>query len=285
MAEVKDERTNAARRLPGREIVLAIIVVASVVLLLALRYALQAPERSVEAAEQIAQGPAGGKLRDTSRAAAALDEAVAKRKPRPSQPRSTLRASEPGMSVPTTERGPSGATVTFRHDFTSGRIDPSMFTKLENVESTAEGFRLAKAADGSHTIVGVLQSVPIPTEIPANAVGVHWRETVPEGTEIKVEVSSSSNGGNWTEWQTVEVDDDSEVSPVFPDGRPNPNFGDTIGTLISRTDNRAAFYRYRVTLSTEQGDKSPTLQRVALTYQDSTDEHSSIQPEKEPVNQ
>lgn len=195
----------------------------------------------------------------------------------------TRRDSKPAMG-PMLERGPSGMTRTYRHDFRGANAPPEFFAKTDNVEAGVEGFRLKKTPEGKYPAQGVVESQPIPTEIPINAVGVHWAQELPEQTSMKVESSTSSDGVSWTTWEQVMLDDDSnEQEPFFPDGRPNPNFGDKIGALQFRSDNQGTFVRYRVTLGSDNPEATPVLGRVALTYMDSSDPGTNMRPENEPL--
>lgn len=232
-----------------------------------------------------------------SRRSAALPKtrisAVAQDTPSPVPTRATQNATDRPVSATqsqanpadrvTTERGPSGQTVTFRHDFRGG-VDRQFFAVMDKVEPGDDGFRLAKKPDGRYETVGVLQSAPIPAEKPFQSVGAHWLEQMPEGTGITVDVSTSSDGQHWTEWQHSHTEPgEDHVEPFFPDGRPNPNYGETIGDLDSRTDNYGRYIRYRITMTTEKGEATPLMQRIALTYMDTTAADTTIVPEEEPM--
>lgn len=169
----------------------------------------------------------------------------------------------------TMETAPGGYTRTFRHDFriAAARED---FSRVENALIGRDGIRLASSTGGSFVSEGVIVSKPIPAGQTLNAVGAHWSAETPEGTELKIEVSTSPDGETWSEWETSHPDPHGEPAPTMPDGRPNPNFGQTIGTLVSRNNNNARFLRYRATLSTRDPKVTPVLQQVALSFMDTT---------------
>lgn len=195
-------------------------------------------------------------------------------------PASDARLLSPGV---TSERGRSGQTITYRHDFRGGNVNPGLFALLENVEPTHDGFQLKKKSDGTFPASGTIQSSPIPTEISINAFGPHWLQHTPEATGVKFEVASSSDGQSWTEWHPVQVDPHADSPPELQDGTPNPNHGHTFGTLVSRTDNSGTYLRYRITLTTEKPEVSPALERIAITYMDSSDPATRHVLEKEPL--
>lgn len=223
------------------------------------------------------------RISSLSRQAAAPSDPATSRSARTNSSR-TKRNSAPATG-PTLERGPSGMTRTYRHDFRGSNAPLQYFAKLEGIEATPEGLKLKKSPTGRYEPVGVVESQPIPTEIPINSVGVHWAQELPESTKVQVETSTSSDGVNWTAWEQVMPDDDSQVEPFFPDGRANPSYGDTIGALQFRSDNRGTFVRYRMTMTTHNPEATPVLGRVALTYMDSSDPGTNHQPQQEPVKE
>ncbi|MGI8907689.1 MAG: hypothetical protein ACR2IE_14505 [Candidatus Sumerlaeaceae bacterium] len=185
----------------------------------------------------------------------------------------------------TLEKGPSGQTLTYRHDLT-GSADPAFFTKMDNVEPTPDGIKLKRQPDGKFPVQGIMQSMPIPTEIAIQTVGAHWRQNSPAGTGVKVELSTSRDGSTWTAWDESNPDPhNDDVSRVYPDGRPNPNYGETIGDLSSRTDNQGRLVRYRVSLTTENADQTPVIQTIALTYMDNTLPGTTLVPQKEELKE
>jgi len=156
------------------------------------------------------------------------------------------------------------------------------FRTLEGLDSTAElegvvlnenGLQLDPtfmAGEGPH--MGIFTSPPAEPEFLVNAAGPQWKENLPQGTTLQIEFSFSLDQQNWTEWYPVEVDPHSDPAQFYPDGRPNPNFGFTIGTLVipGTGTERYSYYRYRAILSSEINGASPTLTDLRLTYMDST---------------
>lgn len=151
--------------------------------------------------------------------------------------------------------------------------------KLENLERTVDGIALAKAdpsttsPDGTFRR-GTIESPVLPLGHPSNAVQPIWRAEIPEEAGAIIEVALSADQQNWSEWYPIQPSGD-EISPTYPDGRPNPNYGAISGGSIANGLDLYPYARYRVTL-TSNTDASPVLQEFKLTYLDSTDGQGKI---------
>ncbi|MGB9691357.1 MAG: hypothetical protein ACPL7D_04235 [Candidatus Sumerlaeaceae bacterium] len=145
--------------------------------------------------------------------------------------------------------------------------------RLENVVLSPEGFTLAPPEPGKENVprIGIIESSPHMMDFFSNAVAPLWKEQLPDGTDLFVEMSVSPDGIHWGPWQWVEIDEDSagQISPTYPDGRPNPNYGYTPGTMLAWGLTQWGYVRYRVRLYSE-GPASPVLSAFRLFYQDST---------------
>lgn len=143
---------------------------------------------------------------------------------------------------------------------------PDLRTK--GLQSNANGVELDMAGDELRTghLEGLLEAA-----FPFNAVHVLWRDQRPVGSDIEMEVAASPDGQNWTRWLSVHEDPHSVdgIRKNYPDGRPNPNFGYTVGGMVSWGLERYTFLRYRVTLAAE-GNAVPALHALRFFYQDST---------------
>lgn len=145
--------------------------------------------------------------------------------------------------------------------------------RLENVVLTPEGFTLPPPEPGKENQprMGVIESPPHMLDFFSNAVAPLWKEKLPDGTDMFVEMSVSPDGVHWGPWQWVEIDEDSagQISPTYPDGRPNPNYGYTPGTMLAWGLTQWGYVRYRVRLYSE-GPASPVLSAFRMFIQDST---------------
>ncbi len=144
---------------------------------------------------------------------------------------------------------------------------------VEGLELTKDGFKLKPAAAGEENSErkGMLVSAPELLNFPSNAISPLWKEKLPEGTDMFVEIQMSPDADNWGAWQWVTVDDDSvtQMSPTYPNGMPNPNYGYNPGGVFHWGDLQYNYVRYRFTLYSEVED-SPALEGVRFFYQDST---------------
>ena len=157
-------------------------------------------------------------------------------------------------------------------DFTKMDSVPNGYL-LDGIELTKDGFKLKPAAAGEEDSErkGMLVSAPELLNFPSNAISPLWKEKLPEGTDMFVEIQMSPDAENWGAWQWVTVDDDSvtQMSPTYPNGMPNPNYGYNPGGVFHWGDLQYNYVRYRFTLYSEVED-SPALEGVRFFYQDST---------------
>lgn len=152
---------------------------------------------------------------------------------------------------------------------------------LEGLKRTEEGLTLDDDSETSITaagaILGVLQSPTLPLSFPSNAVQPIWRAKSPEDGSIHVELSLSPDQENWSHWYPSEPTGD-DISPTYPDGRPNPNYGAISGGAIANGLKLLPYVRYRVTL-TAHGDKRPVLQEFKITHLDTTEGQGQLATE------
>ena len=119
---------------------------------------------------------------------------------------------------------------------------------MRNVQVTPNGLELVPGAKK-----GYFESPVLTTPIPANMVAPLWKQEVPQGACVNVEMAISGDGQNWSTWFPL-PDTGDDISPLYPDGTPNPNYGHVPGAYISTGLDLAAFTRYRFTLATEGCD-------------------------------
>lgn len=124
-----------------------------------------------------------------------------------------------------------------------------------------------------HLPEGTYVSPALTSDLPFNSIGLHWRESAPEGTWIDLFVSTSTDGVTWSDWRLVSGDPETRLEPYFPDGRANPFFGDVVGSLVNRYPARQGYghyFRYKAVLATSSPTITPVLDRVTATLIDST---------------
>jgi hypothetical protein len=139
----------------------------------------------------------------------------------------------------------------------------------EGIIATPEGLQLAPGEDGLRQ--GTILSPAEPFDFPSNALAPLWKENVPEGTDVMVEMQVSPNGEDWGAWQYIGIDNDShgQIAQFYPDGTPNPNYGHTPGGLLVWGNLQFTHMRYRITMVSENVD-TPTIEAFRGFYQDST---------------
>jgi hypothetical protein len=187
--------------------------------------------------------------------------------------REFLNRVDPTTSAPVFAVDPENQPRAFMTmDFRNLETPPPGF-RLENVVLSPEGFTLPPLEPGKENQprMGVIESPPQMFDFFSNAVAPLWKEQIPDGTDMFVEMSVSPDGVHWGPWQWVEIDEDSagQISPTYPDGRPNPNYGYTPGTMLAWGLTQWGYVRYRVRLYSE-GPASPILSAFRMFYQDST---------------
>jgi len=155
------------------------------------------------------------------------------------------------------------------------------------------GLTLPPAAPGQENAprTGEIISPAQPLEFPSNAVAPLWMEEAAKDSDTRIEFQVSPDGEHWGAWQWANVDHDSEgqMEPRYPDGRPNPHYGYTVGGVFVWGDLQYQFVRYRATLYS-QGPESPVLSAIRFYYQDTTlgqgrlaePEEAATQPEGAP---
>jgi hypothetical protein len=246
-------------------IVLVVVVALLVVAVVALR---QGPMPSSDASSSGGEEVAG-KSRTASTRVTAADTPQAQVKP--DRRSETTAAATAERTIATSESEPVQNAISSYHvdDFRStGKAFEGY--KFDGLKQTADGITLAdRDPNSSGTRSGVLESPSLKLEFPSNLVGPIWRTKMPEGTELKMEVAVSADGKDWSPWFTCEADDGAAPEPNYPDGRPNPNYGATIGTHVGTGLKLYPYVRYRLTMSSGT-EQSPLLQELRLYHVDAT---------------
>ena len=108
-----------------------------------------------------------------------------------------------------------------------------------------------RLASGEHQ--GAFISTVKETPFPFNAIGSHWVVHLPSVTDLQLAVRSSEDGGSWSDWWEVGLDEDIS-------GESGENWGELLIVPPSR------FLQYRLSLSTDDGSVSPALEEITLVY-------------------
>jgi hypothetical protein len=140
--------------------------------------------------------------------------------------------------------------------------------RAEGLALAPEGLQLAPG-DGPRK--GFLYSPDEPAEFPLSALAPLWKPVLPDGTRIDLEFALSPDGKSWGPWTRVIADPEAadEISPTYPDGRPNPFYGFLPGGNFAYGEERWAAFRYRFVLAST-GAPTPTLEAIRFYYQDTT---------------
>ena len=153
-----------------------------------------------------------------------------------------------------------------------------------SVAFTEDGLTLEKTPAG-YSARGTYLSPPTDASIPFNAVAVHWLEASGGDDTVRIHISILGDGGDWTPWMPVIRDEDDEtIGATLPDGRPNPFAGEVASTLIFRYPAREGFgvgFRYRIELLSADGVVTPLLERITVTFIDST-RYTPVEAEEVP---
>lgn len=151
---------------------------------------------------------------------------------------------------------------------------PAGFTLTgDYLRLSAQGWTLAPPTEGEEDLPrsGMVESPVFELDFPSNALSSLWKEDVPAGTDVLVELAASPDGVNWTDWYptTGEHVDDEPVQFNEDTGEPNPNYGYTFGDVAFFGLGKYKYYKYNLMLYSETGD-SPVLSDLAIYQQDST---------------
>ena len=148
-----------------------------------------------------------------------------------------------------------GDIVRSGNDFDSGDLNGT--SVMTNV-GTGE---MALALQPGNTVGGYV-SEPQQAEYPFNALGLHWKADLPEGTRVDADVRFSQDGSGWGDWIKINIDD-----PDLPDHIDNTkSAGETIGQLAFA--DQARFFQYRLDLKSNAAGQSPAVTRLTASYID-----------------
>ncbi|MHB1326129.1 MAG: N-acetylmuramoyl-L-alanine amidase [Thermoleophilia bacterium] len=155
-----------------------------------------------------------------------------------------------------------GDIVSAGADFESGTLSGT------SVAPTAIGGEMALSLQPSLP-QGDYLSEPQETAYAFNALGLHWKADLPEGARIDAEIRFSQDGGQWGDWQPVNLVDD-ELPNHFASTK---SAGETIGDLVF-TD-AARYFQYRLDLKNNAEGQSPAVTKLTASYIDAKGYHES----------
>jgi hypothetical protein len=183
-----------------------------------------------------------------------------------------------------TTEDPMGYVV---HDFRNHQMPLTGF-KLDNIVETEEGLTLgpktiddSESTDGLAARIGTIESPPLALVAASNLIAPNWKEMLPADSNIQIELSASVDQNDWTEWWPIDRSD-AEMSPTYPDGAPNPNYGNTPGTHVAFGLKLYPYVRYRMTM-TAAGEKAPVFQQMRVYHTDGTGGNGVLANQPEPV--
>ncbi len=133
-----------------------------------------------------------------------------------------------------------------------------------NTLSVGQDFQLTPLASASMNPVGVAYeptstflSEVMEADFGFDAVGVEWRGSNPEGTDLNMEIRFRTTNNEWTDWQQVDSDIDGEG-------------GDQ---LIPTT--RSDALQYKIRMASNDGKHTPRIRNLEFHYIDASSETSS----------
>lgn len=156
--------------------------------------------------------------------------------------------------------------TTLRHRF-DGTPDLRGF-ELKNVVTDPEGLTLPAPDAAGTTRTGTLESPALMVDFQSNSLQPKWQAKVPAGADVSAELCLSTDGKTWTPWQKIALAD-QQPQQLREDGSPNPDFGTTVGNLMTNGTSLYSWVKWKVTMR-GSGTASPVLQGFSVWYDDST---------------
>ncbi len=105
-----------------------------------------------------------------------------------------------------------------------------------------------------------LRTQTFKADMPFTAVGVHWIGEQPDGSYHLIEVRTSKDGEQWTDWLTVDVD-------ATPEENPKGEFFSSLITL-SAEERTHEYVDFRIALIANDQAQYPTLDNLSFTFFD-----------------
>ncbi len=165
----------------------------------------------------------------------------------------SVQLQSPGAQTPGTAQGTSKASVT-----KSGQWHQSSRSDFE--AGTRSKTKIADVGDGAVTLEdgakeGTFTSSVKQTDFPFNAVGIVQNSSVPKDADVELEVRTSENGKDWSNWIPVHA---KTLSKGEKDD----------GEFQIMAVKTGSFLQYRALLSASS--QAPALEDITITYIDSS---------------
>jgi len=146
------------------------------------------------------------------------------------------------------------------------KINASSFTTAIDRNEVARLLGNAFAYKNAATVLGAKTPIEVKkegsvkkTEFPFNALAPAWEVDTPENTEIILQIRVSRDGQNWSEWKTVEEDEDGDAKDDVTSAR-------TFGRLVVI---EGEYIQERIIFRTNSLEKIPEVKNLEFTYIDS----------------
>lgn len=148
----------------------------------------------------------------------------------------------------------------------SVKIRARSFTTSIDKNEVARLLGNALASENATTVLGSKTPIEVKkegsiqkAEFPFNAIAPTWQVDAPGGTEVIFQVRASKDGQNWSEWKTVEEDEDG-------DAKDNVTSARIFGRLVVI---EGEYIQERVIFRTSNLEKIPEVKNLEFTYIDS----------------
>jgi hypothetical protein len=105
-----------------------------------------------------------------------------------------------------------------------------------------------------------LRTQTFKADMPFTAVGVHWAGEQPYGSYHLIEVRTSKDGEQWTDWLTVDID-------ATPEENPKGEFFSSLITVAGE-ERTHEYVDFRIALIANDQGKNPTLDNLSFTFFD-----------------
>ncbi|QQR54803.1 N-acetylmuramoyl-L-alanine amidase [Candidatus Peregrinibacteria bacterium] len=92
-------------------------------------------------------------------------------------------------------------------------------------------------------------------------LGLNWQQKLPAGTEAGLEIRFRSEKGNWSDWQSIHVDEDA---PSQDQAEVEAGYDESLWSYVI-TEKSTAF-QYRANLSTQNKNVTPKLSDISFDY-------------------
>ena len=146
------------------------------------------------------------------------------------------------------------------------KINALKFSTSVGKNEVAKLFGNAVASRDPKLVLGASSPIEVKKEEPVkkaefafNAIAPVWNEEAPEGTDVTIQIRTSSDGQNWSEWRLIEKDDDGDAKD---DVTSQSNFGNLVVV-------EGQYVQERLIFKTTNLNKIPEIKNLEIVYIDS----------------